>query len=337
VEIAIADASTSPFEVGVGFVDSTTLPSADVQVSLSVRALLRCPIQVQQISVVISHSQTGSSEFGIFGATELVASKILKCVDFLKGPRPGTLKIEAVVIYLGNVQLNIRTFAVLGSPTVRVLPLHAECRFSIVRLDFGIVEVPYPIRIVCDNIPRGTATFSLALNLNASEDIVRLIGTEHPGFVAEVVEWPPESVEWTIQLVTSESAEVTIDVPFKVTFKLFNSARARVALKQPTTVVPSAKYVLVATFNCHLPVRSAIQELRAVPEAGVEMKQIPFDLPLDISPNEAFTTACFFSTGQNTEPHPIGRFDVGYCPAGYHQTLSFSFQMPDVEAKESAQ
>jgi hypothetical protein len=77
VEIAIADASASPFEVSVGFVDSTTLPSADVQVSLSVRALLRCPIQVQQISVVISHSQTGSSEFGIFGVTELVASKVL--------------------------------------------------------------------------------------------------------------------------------------------------------------------------------------------------------------------------------------------------------------------
>jgi hypothetical protein len=61
------------------------------------------------------------------------------------------------------------------------------------------------------------------------------------------------------------------------------------------------------------------------------------NLPLDISPNEAFATGCFFSARANTQPHPIGRLEVGYCPAGYDRMLSFSIQMPAVEAKDSSE
>jgi hypothetical protein len=64
---------------------------------------------------------------------------------------------------------------------------------------------------------------------------------------------------------------------------------------------------------------------------GVDLEPVPFDLPLEIYPNEALTIACFLRAGINIETKPIGRIEGKVRVKGHDQYVSFSIQIPTVE------
>jgi hypothetical protein len=102
-------------------------------------------------------------------------------------------------------------------------------------------------------------------------------------------------------------------------------------LKKPPLIAPDEKYILIATFDYHLPIDCSVQELQNTPIRGVEIESVPFDLPLEICPNEAFTVASFLRAGINCDTKSIGRIKVKYRVRGHEQVVLFSVQMPTVE------
>jgi hypothetical protein len=112
---------------------------------------------------------------------------------------------------------------------------------------------------------------------------------------------------------------------------LFNAARTAVSLKKPPLIVPGEQYVLVATFEYHLPLACTLIALSTVPSSGIEFHNVAFGLPLTISLNEAFTTACFVKTGFCPEPKSLGRYELKYTLAGVPDAVFFTMPMPKVE------
>jgi hypothetical protein len=359
-QLVVSDPSKSPFDIAIGFVNSGTLPSQEVEVVFRIRALLLKPVTVRRVAVSIAHSQAAAIEFDALGEVEIPNVRVLKHSHFLKIDRPGTIKIGRVVVQFGNILLSLATFRDLGYATSSILPLDAECQFSVRKLDFGITSVPYAINILCDRIPRGADKFSFAVRVDGNTEIVKLMTSRDPpafsedSTFAESVDAPQSSLERTLHLFAAERTEVTVNVvwslsyetvirnheesfnvrfvsPFKVTFKMFNPDRSPLPLKKPPLIAPSEQYILIATFEYHLPIDCSIQELRNAPIRGVDLQPVPFDLPLELAPNEAFTTACFLRAGLNVDTKPIGRIDVNYRVKGHDQLVAYSIQMPTVE------
>jgi hypothetical protein len=118
--------------------------------------------------------------------------------------------------------------------------------------------------------------------------------------------------------------------PFTFSFRLFNGARSPVTLKK-VVIVPAEQYVLVTTFDYHLPVGCTLVELTAIPSSGIEFEDVPFGLPLSLSINEAFTAACFLRTGFSAEPKALGRYEIKYSLGDSPDAVSFGVPMPKVD------
>ena len=351
VAIEISSAEQSPFDVSVGLLNMATSPSDDVSVVVAGRVLTQQSVVVDSVSVVVEHSQDGNLVFEVMKDVEFPCGKRTKSVQTIPVHRPGTIRVTGLVLKVKNIECTLRAFRPLGYNTASILPYDTECNFTITKSDFGITKVPYTVKMTCDSIPNGADSLTFSLKFNSDPEVVKLLDCSDTNNYTETIEHPPKLVEREIRIQAQRNCDLKVEVvwsvlcetvnsshtqhfnvkfsdPFTVDFKLFDPERAPVSLKQPPLVLHDEKYILVTTFEYNLPVASTVVGLESTASDGLELNRVQFDLPLDVTTSEAFTTACFLTALASAKSGSLGRYELQYQVNGASDTLRYIAEMP---------
>jgi hypothetical protein len=352
-QITISNPVLNPLDIAVGFESSSSSPSDDVRIVFTARALTHQPLVVEKVTLCVEHSNGQIFDCVILEKIELPTIGKLRHAASIPIYRSGTLKFEKIVIQIAQCELHVRTFRELRHAVTSILPFDAECSFSVVKQDFGVVEVPFPLCIHCEKIPQGSESFTVSVKIESDSEIVRLVDTEAPTLWTETIEAPGAALDRTLQLLAAQNSEIAVQIvwslcyekvtrmqdetfnlhffsPFTVTFRLFNAARLPVSLKKVPEIDSGEQYVLIAVFEYHLPLGCTIHELNAIPSGSATFQEVPFAVPLAISPQEAFSAACFLRTEFSAEAFPLGRYELRYSLGDAGDTLAFAVEMPTV-------
>ena len=351
VSMEISNLSECPFDIVVGFLNSSTSPSDDVSLVFAARTLTKISLPVDSISVVIEHSQDGKLVFEILKDIELPSGRRMKAIHPIPIHRPGVLRVTGVSLKVKNIECFLSVCQKIPYETASILPYDTECKFTIEKGDFGIVKVPYTVKLSCDSIPDGADSLTFSLKFDSNMSVVKLIDTSDPNSYTETIERPSKLVEREVRILAESNCELKVDVawsilfetvnsshtenfrvkfsdPFTVDFKLFDPERAPVNVKKPAPILHDQKYILVTTFEYNLPIVSTIVALEPVSTEGFALDHVQFDLPLDVTTSEAFTTACFLTASENAKSDSFGRYQLRYKVNGASDELTYLVDMP---------
>lgn len=360
--IQLTENSSFPFDVSSGFINQFSLPSDNVEHVLLIRSLLEYDISFDSISVTVNHTQINLSSHQISDKISLTKHQKIKFNTQLPVHTPGLLTISYVTFQIHQISVNLKIFKHSGYQQTTIRPYDTECKFQIIHSDFAVTNVDYPLQIKCENIPKGAQSFRIEAKLQSNNSLVTFSNTtdnQPTTKVTETFDIPSNSIEKTFYIKSAEECNVNVNVRWSLlyetvdtshdnnfdfmfkksffpSFKLFNTDRSPINLKSPPTLSTDQQYILVTTFEYNLPVSSTILKLEPTPldSSSIFLKQVPFDVPLEVLTSEAFASVCFLTFSETAQNGSLGQYFLEYQVNNDDTVLTFKVDLPVIHIKE---
>lgn len=346
----------TPFEFSSGFSTHSIMPNQKPTVLLLMKSALKSPLKAKNIIVNVKHSISGVTSHVLIDEFDLNGGSIKKASLEIGKFASGSLNIASISMNLGGATLIFDKFATIGCDEAVIFPFDHECEFSSNIPEFGVVNSPFPIKLLCKDIPFGAIAQHTKIEILNEKDSFNFLNSQNPQIFESSIQTPDKSTETTAEILVKQPCTLEISITASVCFGIVTSKWHKTysiefynAFNSEFTIVnPEFKFsarlpreivqleqqaILISTFACNCPNAVTITNIVTKATNNISVIDNPSIFPVRVSSSEVLSYSSFFTPHPGSISGPLGQIEIYFHDKDYNE-MKYITILPEINILE---